>query len=364
MNMRKIRKQGRTCHFLSSCAAIGILAGSVSAVQAAHIEGKMAVELAGDYGKQGANKTKSVNPTVALAASLFVTPSWSLQGGWTLEPLSEADTSYFRRLGLSTDELYVQYEAGMFRVFGGKVNPTFGTAWDSAPGVYGTGLAEEYELGEGYIAAGAAVTLKAAGEHILTGTVYRTDRSFLSQTAFTASESTTLVGDAAVANTKGFKSFSVTLDSGNVFGVDGLNTHLGYRSQAKGVGIDKDETGFVVGASYDMDLTNAVKMELMGEYADFSNYAGTKDNDARYITLGAGFTYQTYNIALAYTMKEEGTTSANTVDSTLLSASIGAEIWNEWALDVGYALGTKDGAEDTHTIGFTLAKAFEFTNGQ
>ncbi len=361
--MGRIRKQGLTRHFLGGCAAIALLAGSVSA-QAAHIEGELAVELAGDYGKQGSDKTKSVNPTVELAAGLFFTPSWSLQGGWTLESLSEADTSYFRRLGLSTDELYVQYEAGMFRVFGGKVNPTFGTAWDSAPGVYGTGLAEDYELGEGYMAAGAAVSLKAAGEHILTGTVYRTDRSFLSQTAFTASGPTERTGDdAAVANTKGLESFSVTLDSGNIFGVDGLNTHLGYRSQAKGDGIDKDETGFVVGVSYGMNLTPAVKMELMGEYADFSNYGGTDKNDARYMTLGAGFTYQTYNLAVAYTMKEEGT-SGNEVDSTLLSASIGAEIWNEWALDVGYSLGTEDGAEDTHTVGFTLAKSFEFTNGQ
>lgn len=30
----------------------------------------------------------------------------------------------------------------------GKLNPGFGIAWDKAPGIYGTDLAEDYEISE------------------------------------------------------------------------------------------------------------------------------------------------------------------------------------------------------------------------
>jgi hypothetical protein len=30
----------------------------------------------------------------------------------------------------------------------GKLNPGFGVAWDKAPGIYGTDLAEDYEISE------------------------------------------------------------------------------------------------------------------------------------------------------------------------------------------------------------------------
>ncbi len=348
--------------FLGSCAMAALVAGATLAQAEPHMEGEVAVEFAGNHVKQGDAKQNDINPTVELASAWVITKAWSVQGGWTLESVYEGDDDfYFRSLALSTDELYLQYETGMFRLFGGKANPTFGRAWDIAPGVYGTGLAEDYEIGEGYIAVGLAVTLEGAmGKHILTGTAFRLDRSIMSETAFTKGGSNTLA-DGGLSNTRGFKSFSVTLDSENVFGLDGLNSHLGYQKQAIGdadVGpAADDQTGYVAGLSYGMDLSAAIKMEVMAEYADFSNFEGVRDSEANYITVGAGFAYQGYNLALAYTQKDH-----DDVDSSLMSVSVGTEIWNEWALDVGYSLGKEDGVEDVHSIGFTLAKAFEFSS--
>ena len=80
------------------------------------------------------------------------------------EPVQDPDPGDDRFLedhGLYAEELFVNYETGHFAGYAGKFNPSFGTAWDLAPGIFGTDLAEDYEITERIGLGGA---LKFGGE--------------------------------------------------------------------------------------------------------------------------------------------------------------------------------------------------------
>lgn len=329
-----------------------------------HVEGEVEVEIAENHVRQGDTKQNDANPEIDMEAHWLFTPAFSLHGGFTLESGYEGDKNfYFKHHSLSTGELYLEYEIGNFHLFVGKLNPTFGTAWDITPGVYGTSLAEDYETGEGYLAASAALTLNGGktGQHTLTGTAYRLDRSLLARTAFTSNNGVSLA-DGGLTNTKDLESFSLTLDSENILGYEGWNTHMGYRKQATAE-IDKndptkaDEDGLVFGLNGTYKLFPHLQLDMMAELAYFTNFEGEKGVDAHYATVGGTFLWNSYNLALAHTQKE-----VDNLVSSLSSVSIGTEFQNKWALDVGYALGQEEDQEDTHSVGFTLSKAIAFNS--
>ena len=56
--------------------------------------------------------------------------------------------SVFRDQTLWADELYVTWTHRWLDLFGGKIHPRFGSAWDRGPGLYGTDFGREYELTE------------------------------------------------------------------------------------------------------------------------------------------------------------------------------------------------------------------------
>ncbi len=99
-----------------------------------------------------------------------------------LREAPEPGEAYFEDIGVFVETLGLAYQFGAVTLFGGKFNPTFGIAWDVAPGIYGADLADDYELTE-RIGGGGAVTLGGGdfGRHTLTGQVFFLDTSVLSQ---------------------------------------------------------------------------------------------------------------------------------------------------------------------------------------
>ena len=78
--------------------------------------------------------------TTELAFGWFVNRVLSFHGGFTFEPVLDPPPGtdrFFEDHGLYAEELYAALQFGRVRVFGGKFNPSFGTAWDKAPGLYG-----------------------------------------------------------------------------------------------------------------------------------------------------------------------------------------------------------------------------------
>src|SRR5262249_15419129 len=93
--------------------------------------------------------------------------------------------SFLRDHALWIDQLYMTIHLGPVSIYGGKIHPRFGFAWDIAPGVYGTDFAEDYEIVE-RLGFGAVWRLAIDfGRHDLSFEWFRADTSFLANSAFT-----------------------------------------------------------------------------------------------------------------------------------------------------------------------------------
>ena len=78
-------------------------------------------------------------------------PRWSVFGHAVIEPVgdpAQSENRAFEDIGLYIEELFVEYSADSFGARAGKLNAEFGIAWDRAAGVYGTDIAEDYEISE------------------------------------------------------------------------------------------------------------------------------------------------------------------------------------------------------------------------
>ena len=87
--------------------------------------------------------------------------------------------------GQLVNQLYMSVHLGPVTVYGGKIHPRFGFAWDIAPGLYGTDFAEDYELVE-QLGVGAVWRLPVDyGRHDLSAEWFRSDTSVLTRSLFT-----------------------------------------------------------------------------------------------------------------------------------------------------------------------------------
>ena len=205
-----------------------------------HIEGELSVEIESD------NVFKHDDPaavirdsyaTIGLAAGFIFSPNFSVQAGFTVEPVDEeppAGELNFHGHGGYIDTLYAQYEVGNFRLFAGKFGSSFGQAWDLTPGLYGTAFAEDYELAE-VVGLGGAVSMEGSplGNLILSANVFTADTALTKSIFFSRPENR--VSGGGVGNTGNLDSYSVTLDGSAIPLLGGqVAWHLGVSSLTKG----------------------------------------------------------------------------------------------------------------------------------
>ena len=134
-------------------------------------------------GSSGSQRT-TAEASADAEVGLWLSPVVSVQSDITLDSTDNRlsdENLVFGEAGLRAQELYLQLDVDMLRVFAGKFEVDFGVAWDDAYGIYGSDLAEEYELTE-RIGVGAEVHLAdtAFGTHKLSGSVFFADTTFLS----------------------------------------------------------------------------------------------------------------------------------------------------------------------------------------
>src|SRR3546814_11476190 len=82
-----------------------------------------------------------------------ITDAFPAKAVVVLEPVRDPDPGddrfFFEDHGLYAEELFGEYDAGgRFAVRAGKFGQKFGMAWDVAPGIWGTYLAEVYALAD------------------------------------------------------------------------------------------------------------------------------------------------------------------------------------------------------------------------
>lgn len=328
------------------------------------IEITISAEVESDYTHDSDDKSAEINDlfvTIEPAITVNLTNGFSIQSGLTIEPVKDPSPfkdREFRDTGLYVETLFFNYETGNVNLFVGKIDPTFGTAWDAAPGIYGTGIAEDYQLTE-RIGGGFSYKMmpSGGGEHLFTASAFFADTTFLSNSIITK-RGRTRRSDGGASNT-GDPSFSITLDGSELPSMPGVSYHLGVRYQQKGRGDAGNETGFVAGMQKEFDLGNEQKIAAIFEVAHLKNQDGGADN-ASYATLGATYTTGPWNVAVSGTLRHIDVDGGSNVKDHLLQVSGGYEFNNGVTLDVGYK-NARESKIDSHTVGILLTKEFSFS---
>lgn len=208
---------------------------------------------------------------------------------------SVTESSAFRSEGAYVEQLYGTFTFNPVEIYGGKIHPRFGRAWDETPGLYGTDFAEDYELVE-KIGVGGAVTANVAGLHTLAAESFFNDTSFLSNSLFSRPRITdddvlrpgrARRSDGGAGNTGSLDNFAVSLTGAHMPLLKGLSYTLGWSRQEHGDDGTLNETSYVAGLMWEYPLTRRVTVIPMVEYAHVKNQGGA-DLTADYITVGLG----------------------------------------------------------------------------
>lgn len=323
----------------------------------------VATEIEDDWTFDSDDSDNELNDLYATIEPFFafnITPELSIESGLVFEPVRDpdpGDSRAFKDEGLYVETLGVVYATDLFSVYGGKYNPTFGTAWDLAPGIYGADFAEDYELTE-RIGFGGSLTgsVEDYGSHTLSANIFYLDTSFLSDSVIT-DRGRTRKSDGGVSNTETLESFSVTLDGGEMPFLPGLSYSLGVERQEHGDNDPKDELGFVAGLYGAFDVTGQTTLEPILEYAYLDNAEGQRQ-DKQYLTVGSTVFQGPWNLSASYTGRFTDPKGGDNVDDTLLQASFGYEFDSGLAVDVGYRF-TDEDKVDSHTVGIVFAYEFD-----
>jgi len=329
--------------------------------------GSVSVELQNDYdysSRDPANERNNLTATIEpeITVSPPSVPGLSFLFHGTLEQVAAAAPGEDRVLedhGLVVEELYAAYRTGRFSFRAGKTNPGFGIAWDRAPGIYGTDLAEDYELAERIVLSGAVAFGGAGwGEHRLTGGAFFLDTSILQPTVLGRGRGTLDRADGGAGNTGGFDSFNLVLE-GTRLPLDGLSYHLAFARQAHGTDGTADETGMAAALAWETKLGGDVTLAALVELASFDDFGGIAGADRTYLTPAVQLSRGAWNLALAHTRREVQTPGAPDADDWQLQASLGYAFDFGLGVDAGWKRLRESGVR-TDTLGVLLTYRFAF----
>jgi hypothetical protein len=357
--------------FLAAAASPGFAADAVPETVETpetypYIEGTLDLELADEFvfeSDDPGNETNNLNFTGELAVKFGLTPIFSINLGVTAEEIGEPDPFDDRALrehGVYVDTLDIQADIGNFTFLAGKFGPSFGSAWDITPGVFGTDFAEDYELSE-QIGFGVAYTFDRgdAGKHVLGANVFFADTTFLSDSAITR-RGRTDVDDGGVGNTERLDNFSVTLDGSEIAALPGFSYNLGFLHLSAGVTETADQNGFAFGLAREAEFSNGMTLTGNGEIAYFSDFAGVDGDNALYVTAGFQLARGPWHGELAGTLRKLDFAGIGTDSDHIAQVSAGYEFENGIDISVGYAQ-VREADIDSSVIGLQLTKSFEFS---
>ena len=331
------------------------------------VTGKVPVEIENDtvYNSDDpAAERNDLFTTIEPEVTLTVLPGLSLFAHAVLEPVQDpapGEDRAFADHGLYLEDLYADYAFGLYGVRIGKFTPRFGIAWDRAPGIYGTDVAEAgYEFTE-RVGLEGRVTLGTpeSGTHTLSGSTFRRDTSPLAESTITGRGSVARA-DGGVSNTDGFESFAAALHGKRLMGVDGLGYHIGFISQAPGVDGSADEEGVALALFNRFEIYDGrVGFEQLVEYAIFSNADGVRDRDREFFTLTTKIDWRRWNLSLVYARSDTRLVSGANSDTVQFQASIGYAFDFGLGIDLGWRQLDEAGA-DSQTFGLLASYEIAF----
>lgn len=316
------------------------------------------------------NQRNELFATIEPEITVGIRPGLTFYAHSVIEPMRDPrryENRYFRSHGIYLQDLYLQYERALasdgpntfkFRIWGGKFGPNFGTAWDKAPGIYGVDFAEDYEITERLgFAVALIVDSEAVGTHTLSASTFVLDRSVLAGSLITK-RSRPVLADGGPSNTRGLKSFHVTLEGEKIPGLEGLIYHVSFIHQ--GVRGGPDERGIALALGYEGELSGYTIKPII-EHVHFFDADGVSGQTRNYLTTGVSIERNGWEFALSHTFRHTHTPMGGTVRDNLIGTSLGYTFTNGIGIAVGYSYRNEDSIA-THTAGvlltYTYCKAF------
>lgn len=230
-----------------------------------------------------------------LRGYLSITQLFTINGLLRLEQVRDQQNGgAFVDQNLFVQRLFAVVNAAPLHLYGGKIHPRFGMGWYSTPGLYGSDLAEEYELQE-KLGFGIRADIRTLGRHRLTLETFQADTSFLSGTLVPGPQpgdpqvkrqARRSLESGGVSNTGSLDSFAAALSSRRLPGLEGLTTDIGWAMQKASPLDVRDEYSWVAGATWQFPLTKATSLAPLAEFTSIKGQAGA-NRDTDYLTLAA-----------------------------------------------------------------------------
>jgi len=312
-----------------------------------------AVELTLDHAESGENVLAA---TIIYGLAVRFAEGWIFQMDAVLEPVVDPiGDETFEGEDAFIETLSLQYAGEAFTVYGGKINPVFGSAADVAPGLYGFEAGEAYQITEA-LGVGGDISLTSLldldGEHVLSAALFAADRTFLSGSLSGLREELDLA-DGGPANTENLKSLAVSLD-----GVlaNGIGYSLGHRRLATDTPGETDETATAFGVNYVWPEDRGLDLSLMAEVAASRNADGVEGANRDFYTAGGTLGLGDWFVnAIASGWNENAT--AGDLDVRKLELSVGRALVENLVLEVGVQ-DVREGSASSTLIGARLAWEF------
>ena len=355
----------RYCVVLAGFLALVSHAAPAAEADSKRISGEIAIELQDDWNYKADDRNNMNNnlfATVGPSVTFQVAPGWSVFGHAVLEPVGSAaqfENRVFEDIGLYLEEFYVEYAADRFGAKAGKLNPGFGVAWDRSPGLYGTDLAEDYEISERIGVIGSwQVGAGRYGDHTVSASSFFADTTIFSESALRG-RGDRREGDGGVSNTESFRSFVVALNGENIPGAGKLGYHLSYMRQAGGAGDTADEDSVAAGIFTELALGGGVSFAPLFEVVRQANQGGVAGRDRLYLTLGGQLGWKGWNLATSVTERETDNPAAANDTDTHFQISAGYRFDFGLSIDIGWKV-SEDAGSETRTLGALAAYTIEF----
>jgi hypothetical protein len=268
-----------------------------------------------------------------LDLALNLPGGFSVNGVFKLEPTGRdrgaADRGFADQAGW-VDALNLTWTQGPLQLFGGKIHPRFGFAWDRAPGLYGADIAEGYELSEklGYGAqlswSDLAGLTESIGQHDIRFEMFQADRSALSSSAFSPRYQATDPQSGGMRwlwrnrratggpdNTTGTGNFVASAQGTGVPAPVGtLDYTLGYSSRRAGddsvaAGTAATERGTVAGLAWEFALPLRITATPLVEWVRLQDAGGVRDARRDVVTAGLALARAPFTTAYAYAWQRD-----------------------------------------------------------
>jgi hypothetical protein len=358
-----------------------VAAGEEEGLSYPRIEGEIVIEIQNDWNYDAPDSDDELNNLTSTTEGDFnLFPTGALPGLFvnlhlTWEEVNDnfkGDSRFFESQGMLVENLSLNYEAEWWSAIAGKFGPNFSIAFDAAPGIYGTDIAEDdIEIAE-RIGFGGSLTYDAEtyGAHTLSGSTFFLDNSILSGSALYTSRARVKTNQGGPSNTESFESFALAIDGSGIEALPGFRYQVGFLHQDVNRVVDEDggllsgsdtadEDRVVVAGEWAVGVTDDITITPLLEWVRFWNAEGVDGEDRNYLTASALFEYRNWSFSVATTQRWTDPKDGSGFNDHQWTMTAGYLFDFGLQLDAGCKFLSEDGG-DFRTLGGMASYVLEF----